>query len=55
MELQINTIMGMNVGIEYFEDQAFGPGLILDLFILRFILFFTSQDDYDNDEDFLGI
>lgn len=44
MEIQVNTIMGVNVGVEYFEDEEHGNGLIIDLFVLRFICFFTPHD-----------
>lgn len=44
MEIQLNVITGVNVGIEYFEDEDHGNGVILDLVVLRLIFFFNPQD-----------
>lgn len=36
--IHFNLIMGMNVGIEWFEDdEMVGKGIILDLLIVRII------------------
>lgn len=40
----MSGIMGLNVGMEYFEDEEYNNGLLIDLFIIRIVVFFTPQD-----------
>lgn len=43
MEIHVNVIAGINVGFEFFQDEDFGNGFMLDLFFFR-VLFVQTQD-----------
>lgn len=39
MKIQMDFISGINVGVEYMEDDLYeGGGLLIDLFIVRFLI-----------------
>lgn len=38
MTISVDLISGVNVGFEYVEEDIGGPGLLIDLFIFRFLL-----------------
>lgn len=39
MKIQIDLISGINVGIEYIEDDLYeGGGILIDLFLIRFFI-----------------
>ena len=42
--IEVSPILGINLGIEYFEDEDFGRGIILDLLFVRFTFFGDSGD-----------
>jgi len=43
MEIQINTICGVSLGFELFNDEYHGSGMMFDLFIFRVLVFFPFR------------
>jgi len=38
MIVETEIINGVNVGVEYFDDEYYGRGLLIDLVFLRFLI-----------------
>lgn len=45
MMVQFNYIVGLSIGFEIFQDEDYGEGVMLDLFLFRVILFFNALEE----------
>jgi len=42
MTVNIETINGINLGIEYFDDEDLGNCILVDLLFFRFLLYWDA-------------